>query len=141
MNTLSYEIESATAADLGDETCETRAVHEDVVAALRPSNVTANEAYRLAEVFAALSDPTRVRMVDALARTEELCVCDLCELLGLKQSNVSHQLRLLRSLRLVKNRRAGRNVYYSLDDDHVRDLLRQGLDHVREDAHLSREIR
>jgi Predicted transcriptional regulators len=104
------------------------------VRALRPANLGGWEATRLAELFAALADPTRVRMVDALARADELCVCDLCDLLDLKQSNVSHQLRLLRSLRLVKNRRAGRNVYYSLDDDHVRSLLRQGLDHVREDA-------
>jgi DNA-binding transcriptional ArsR family regulator len=133
MNTLSYGSEALTAAV---EVCDVTAADAAKVAALRPGNLPSRDAARLGEVFAALSDPTRLRLLDALARGGELCVCDLCALLDLRQSNVSHQLRLLRSLRLVKNRRAGRNVFYSLDDCHVSGLLRQGLDHVREEANL-----
>ena len=88
---------------------------------------------RLAETFRALGDPTRVRILDALSRTE-LCVCDLADRLGLSESAVSHQLRLLRSLRLVRSRRAGRLVFYTLDDDHITRLFAQGLEHVREAA-------
>jgi ArsR family transcriptional regulator len=87
---------------------------------------------RLAETFAALSDTTRLRIIEALA-LEELCVSDLCHVLGgLSQSAVSHQLRTLRNLRLVKHRRDGRLVYYALDDDHIRRLFDQGLEHVHE---------
>lgn len=102
------------------------------VAELRKTNLSDADARHLAAIFDALSDPTRLRLLDALSRADELCVCDLCDLLDLRQSNVSHQLRLLRTLRLVKNRRAGRLVFYSLDDDHVRLLLHGGLEHVRE---------
>ncbi|MDV2495141.1 MAG: metalloregulator ArsR/SmtB family transcription factor [bacterium] len=83
----------------------------------------------LAEIFRVLGDPTRVRILHALAASE-LCVCDLAAILGMSQSAVSHQLRLLRSLRLVRHRREGRMVYYALDDDHIEKLLAQGLDHV-----------
>jgi ArsR family transcriptional regulator len=76
-----------------------------------------------------MGDPTRVRLIYALAQ-RELCVCDLAAVLGLSVSAVSHQLRLLRGLRLVKYRREGRLAYYSLDDEHVDTLLRQGLEHV-----------
>jgi DNA-binding transcriptional ArsR family regulator len=114
------------------DVCDVPSIDENRVAALRPGNLPAGDAGRLAEVFAALSDPTRLRMLHALARVDEMCVCDLCALLNLRQSNVSHQLRLLRALRLVKNRRAGRLVFYALDDGHVRRLLCEGLEHVRE---------
>lgn len=86
---------------------------------------------RLAETFKALGDPTRVRLLTALSATD-LCVTDLAALLGLTESAVSHQLRLLRSLRLVRARRDGRQVFYHLDDDHIARLLAQGLEHVRE---------
>jgi len=85
----------------------------------------------LAETFKMLGDTTRVRILDALARTE-VPVCDLAEVLGLTQSAVSHQLRLLRSMRLVKSRRDGRHIYYTLDDDHILGLFEQGLEHVQE---------
>jgi len=85
----------------------------------------------LAETFNALGDGTRVRMLDALSRTE-LCVCDLAKLLDLTESAVSHQLRLLRGLRLVKSRREGRHIYYALDDHHIVKLFQQGLAHVEE---------
>jgi len=87
----------------------------------------------LAETFRVLGDTTRVRILDALARAE-VPVCDLAELLGLTQSAVSHQLRLLRSMRLVKSRRAGRHIYYVADDHHIVRLFEQGLEHVQERA-------
>ena len=83
----------------------------------------------LARTFQALSDPTRVRIISALSHTE-LCVYDLATLLDITHSAVSHQLRILRDLRLVKSRRAGRLVYYALDDDHIHDLFHRGLEHV-----------
>ena len=85
----------------------------------------------LAEIFKVLGDPTRVRILDALS-TAELCVGDLAERVGLTESAVSHQLRLLRTARVVRSRRAGRMVYYALDDRHVVTLFRQGLRHVQE---------
>ena len=85
----------------------------------------------VSEVFKVLSDPTRARIVFALSQTE-LCVCDLAALLNLSDSAVSHQLRLLRSLRLVKYRKVGRLAYYSLDDDHTQRLLLDALEHVRQ---------
>jgi ArsR family transcriptional regulator len=85
----------------------------------------------LAETFKVLGDPTRVRILDALSR-EEVPVCDLAQRLGLTQSAVSHQLRLLRSMRLVRSRRDGRHIYYALDDDHIVKLFKQGLEHVQE---------
>jgi ArsR family transcriptional regulator, lead/cadmium/zinc/bismuth-responsive transcriptional repressor len=100
------------------------------VRAAQPDAVTVE---RLAEIFKALSDPTRVRLLSALA-TAELCVCDLATLLALSESAVSHQLRLLRSLRLVRARRDGRMVFYRLDDDHIVRLLAQGREHAEEGA-------
>ncbi|MFP3897317.1 MAG: ArsR/SmtB family transcription factor [Anaerolineales bacterium] len=84
----------------------------------------------LAQIFKVLADPTRVRLVSLLAE-QELFVGELAELLDMTLSAVSHHLRLLRQLRLVKARRQGRHVYYSLDDDHVKDVYRLGLEHVK----------
>ena len=86
----------------------------------------------LADTFSVLGDPTRVRILDALSHGE-LCVCDLAAVLRLSQSAVSHQLRLLRGLRLVRPRRDGRVVFYSLDDQHIMAIFRQTLQHVEED--------
>ena len=98
---------------------------------LRPRLLGEASVASLAETFRALGDTTRVRMLDALSRAE-LCVQDLADLLGLTQSAVSHQLRLLRAMRLVRTRRDGRLVYYALDDDHIVKLFAQGLEHVEE---------
>jgi len=86
-------------------------------------------ATRLAEIFKALADPSRVRIICALIYTE-LCVHDLATVLGMSQSAVSHQLRSLREKRLVRYRKAGRHVYYQLNDEHIHDLFRRGLEHV-----------
>jgi len=95
-------------------------------ALMRPDTVHA-----LAETFRVLGDPTRVRMLDALSGGE-LCVCDIASLVGLSESAVSHQLRLLRGMRLVRPRRAGRLVYYAVDDQHILELLKQASTHVEE---------
>ncbi len=87
----------------------------------------------LADTFKVLGDVTRVRILDALSR-EDLCVGDLASLVGQSESAVSHQLRLLRSARLVRARRAGRLVFYALDDEHIIELFEQGLRHVEEAA-------
>lgn len=85
----------------------------------------------LAETFRVLGDPTRVRILDAIA-DGELCVCDIASLVGMSESAVSHQLRLLRTMRLVRPRRAGRQVFYSVDDHHILELLRLAGTHVQE---------
>jgi DNA-binding transcriptional ArsR family regulator len=85
----------------------------------------------LADTFRILGDPTRVRIVDALA-AGPLCVHEISERVGISESAVSHQLRLMRSMRIVRGRREGRCVYYTLDDQHVLDLFQQGLRHVME---------
>ena len=85
----------------------------------------------LAETFKVLGDTTRVSILDILSKAE-LCVCDIAALLGLSESAVSHQLRLLRRMRLVRSRREGRRIFYALDDDHIVRLFQQGLRHVEE---------
>jgi ArsR family transcriptional regulator len=86
----------------------------------------------LADTFRVLGDPTRVRILDVLSRGEQ-CVCDIAAAVGISESAVSHQLRLLRGMRLVRPRRAGRQVYYAVDDHHIIELLRQALTHVEEE--------
>ncbi len=89
------------------------------------------ELYRLAELFKIFGNPTRIRILSAL-KSHELCVCDIADLLGMTQSAISHQLRILKQMQLVKFRRDGRTVYYSLADDHVYKILSEGLEHVNE---------
>ncbi len=86
----------------------------------------------LSSTFRAMGDPTRVKILFSLLH-EEMCVCDLAALLGMSQSAISHQLRVLRNLNLVRYRKEGRVVYYSLDDEHIRVLFEQGLEHVKEE--------
>lgn len=96
----------------------------------RPA-LTDASAIALAETFKVLGDTTRVRILDALSRAE-LCVCDIARVVGLSESAVSHQLRLLRGTRLVRTRRDGRQIFYTLDDQHIVGLFEQGLEHVEE---------
>lgn len=107
--------------------------HLDVrsAAARRQQLMTDSTVQALADTFRVLGDPSRVRILDALG-AGELCVCDIAALAGISESAVSHQLRLLRGMRLVRPRRAGRLVYYALDDHHIIELLGQALTHVRE---------
>ena len=90
-----------------------------------------DELYDLAELFKVFGDSTRIKILYALSE-RELCVCDISELIGVSQTAISHQLRVLKGAKLVKYRREGKNVFYSLDDDHVRSIINQGMEHVEE---------
>ncbi len=111
-----------------DSVCQDQIVHVDAVRAVRASMPTPSDIGVTSGLFTALGDPTRLRLMMALA-THPLCVCDLAAALGLSQSAVSHQLRVLRQHGLVKSERDGRRVYYDLDDDHVATLMSQALAH------------
>ncbi len=113
-----------------DECCDDP--HLGKVVQARALLVDDQAAEALANTFKALADPTRVRIVSALNQME-LCVGDLAEALGMSMSAVSHQLRLLRDLRLVKKRRDGKHIYYQLDDEHISTIFSCGLDHISED--------
>lgn len=116
--------------------CEVRCFHPDAIAHARAS-LTDDDTYgRLAGLFGALADPTRAKIVHMLLQ-QELCTCDIAAIVGISEPGVSQHLRVLRSLRLVKSRRAGRFVYYSLDDAHVALLLQVGLTHQRHDQEFS----
>ena len=111
--------------------CEITQVHQGAVDQVRqvlpPDEVLSD----LADLFKIFGDSTRIKILYALLRSE-LCVCDIADLLGLTQSAISHQLRALKSARLVKSRREGKTVFYSLADDHVKAIILQGLEHVSE---------
>ena len=108
-----------------------RMVHRDRVNLARINSVPAHELDRLALTYKVLGDPSRLKIVVALSDVE-MCVCDLAAFTGLTESAVSHQLRRLKDLALVKSRREGQIIYYALDDEHVTKLLNIGLKHVRE---------
>lgn len=114
-----------------DARCDVRAVNEDAVAEVRDARAADHHLAHLAETFQVLASTTRLRLVEALAR-QEFCVCDLAALVEVSESAVSHHLRQMRELRIVRYRKEGRMAYYRLDDGHVADLFRLGLDHVRE---------
>lgn len=111
--------------------CEQVAVHEELVHTVEERLPDDEVLYDLAELFKMFGDSTRIKILYALFASE-LCVCDIAQLLGLTQSAISHQLRILKSGKLVKFRREGKTVYYSLADDHVRSIIGQGMDHVCE---------
>ena len=113
------------------ECCEHHHVHGQVVEEVRRHIPDEDVLYDLTELFRIFGDSTRVRILYALFEAE-LCVCDIAELLGMTQSAISHQLRALKNVRLVRARREGKTVYYSLADSHVRAIIDQGLEHVLE---------
>ena len=115
------------------DSCDVFHLDPAKVATLKRALLGEDSVVPLAETFKVLGDTTRVRILDALARAE-LCVCDIARLFALSESAVSHQLRLLRGMRLVRPRRAGRMVYYTLDDQHIVGLFARGLEHVQERA-------
>ena len=114
-----------------DEVCDLVQIDLSRVRKIRAALVQPEAVQGLADTFSALGDPTRVRILDALSHSE-LCVCDLAAVLRLSQSAVSHQLRLLRGMRLVRPRREGRVVFYALDDQHIMSIFKQTLQHVEE---------
>ncbi len=113
------------------ERCDCEVIHEDIVNQVRKKMPAEESLYDLAELFKVFGDTTRIRILWALDESE-MCVCDIAALLNMTQSAISHQLRVLKQANLVKFRREGKIVYYSLDDEHVRQIFDQGLIHINE---------
>ena len=113
------------------ERCEYIHVHEDIVSKVNETMPDDEILYDLAELFKIFGDSTRIKILYVLFESE-MCVCDLAQLLGMTQSAISHQLRALKQSKLVKYRREGKTVFYSLADGHVRTILDQGMEHVAE---------
>ena len=113
------------------ERCELIHVHEDIVEKVKANMPDEETLYDLADLFRIFADSTRIKILYLLFESE-MCVCDIAQLLGMTQSAISHQLRALKQSKLVKNRRDGKTVFYSLADDHVRTIINQGMDHVTE---------
>lgn len=111
--------------------CSCTVIHEEIVNEIKSNMIREKTTIALAEFFKVFSDPTRLGIIYALSKSE-MCVCDLSALLRVSQSAVSHQLKVLRQSRLVKYRRDGKVVYYSLDDDHIKQVFDQGLAHIEE---------
>ena len=111
--------------------CDCEVIHADVVDAVKKKMPVDNELFDLSDFFKVLGDSTRSKIIWALDE-HEMCVCDLAVLLNMTKSAISHQLRALREANLVINRREGKNVFYSLADDHVRQIFEKGLEHIRE---------
>ena len=122
---------SARAKIIEEDGCQVRVVHLERVEQARKDAISARELERLSLTYRVLGDPNRLKIVMAL-RNVEMCVCDLAAFTGMSESAVSHQLRRLKDLTLVKKRRAGQIIYYALDDECVTGLLDVSLEHVRE---------
>lgn len=126
-NTKRLDLEKSESMDV----CEVDFFDAKKIKVLRKKMRPDSELYQLSEVFSILGDTTRLKVVLALIETE-LCVCDIANFLGITKSAVSHHLRLMRNLRLVRFRRDGKMTYYSLDDHHIENLLKQATDHIEE---------
>lgn len=113
------------------ESCNGNIIHEDIVVRVKDKLPAEETLYDLAELFKVFGDTTRIKIICALFESE-MCVCDLSCLLNMTQSAISHQLRVLKSARLVKFRRKGKVVYYSLDDEHIKHIYDAGLNHISE---------
>ena len=119
-------------AEQGIEVCDSFEVHENLLEIVNRTMPEETELYDLAELFKVFGDSTRIRILFVLFETE-VCVCDLAKALNMTQSAISHQLRILKQNKLVKNRREGKSIFYSLADDHVRTIIAQGREHIEED--------
>ena len=115
----------------GVERCDEHCTHGEIIRQVEPDMPEEEKLYDLAELFKIFGDTTRIRILYVLFEAE-MCVCDIAEVLHMTQSAISHQLRLLKQAKLVKNRREGKTVYYSLADDHVRTIIDQGMEHIEE---------
>lgn len=111
--------------------CDCTSIHEDVVNEVRENMPDDDVLLDVSDIFKVFSDSTRIKILCALMRAE-MCVCDISVLLGMTKSSVSHQLRILKQANLVKYRKDGRVVYYSLADDHVKTIFREGMEHALE---------
>lgn len=114
------------------ERCDCTVIHDDVVKQVQAKMPEEEVLFDLADLFKMFADSTRIRILWALEEAE-MCVCDIAVLLNMTQSAISHQLRILKQGKLVKNRREGKTVFYSLSDEHVRQIFDQGLEHLMED--------
>ena len=113
------------------EVCEELCTHQDILDRVKPDMPDEERLYDLAELFKVFGDTTRIRILYVLFESE-MCVCDIAALLNMTQSAISHQLKILKQARLVRNRREGKTVFYFLDDDHVRTVIGQGMEHIEE---------
>ncbi len=116
---------------MGDECCAYMHVHEEVVKQVKAEMPCEETLYDLAELYKVFGDSTRIKILYVLFAAE-MCVCDIARLLGMSLSAISHQLRILKQARLVRARRDGKTVFYALADDHVRDIIGKGLEHIDE---------
>lgn len=114
-----------------DETCEDTEIHEELLKIVNEKMPDENELCDLAELFKVFGDSTRIRILFVLFEAE-VCVCDLAAALNMTQSAISHQLQILRQNKLLKSRRDGKSIFYSLADDHVRTIIAQGMNHINE---------
>lgn len=133
MNNYSYKKRGAVMEnnERKIENCNGNIIHEDIVVRVKDKLPAEETLYDLAELFKVFGDTTRIKIICALFESE-MCVCDLSCLLNMTQSAISHQLRVLKSARLVKFRREGKVVYYSLDDEHIKHIYDAGLNHISE---------
>lgn len=115
----------------GIECCEITEVHQDLLRIVNETMPSEEELYDLAELFKVFGDSTRIRILYVLFEAE-VCVCDLAATLNMTQSAISHQLKILKQSRLVKSRREGKSIFYSLADAHVRTIISQGMEHIEE---------
>ena len=115
------------------ECCESFELHENLLKIVRETMPEETELYDLAELFKVFGDSTRIRILFVLFEAE-VCVCDLASALNMTQSAISHQLRILKQNKLIKSRREGKSVFYSLADDHVRTIINQGREHIEEET-------
>ena len=113
------------------ECCDVKYIHEAAVQTAREKMPCEQTLKDLADFYKVFADPTRVKLLCVLLETE-MCVCDLAEVLKMTQSAISHQLRMLKQMKLVKNRREGKTVFYSLADDHIQTIISQGMEHISE---------
>jgi len=113
------------------ESCELCHHHEDIVRQVEAEMPCEEDMYDLAELYKVFGDTTRIKILSVL-RLQEMCVCDIADSLSMTQSAISHQLRVLKQMDLVKNRREGKTIFYSLADDHIVGILDWGLEHIRE---------
>lgn len=113
------------------ECCEVTCVHDDAVRMVQKKMPEEERLKELADFYKVFADPTRIKILCVLLESE-MCVYDLAEVLGMTQSAISHQLRVLKQMKLVKNRREGKTVYYSLADGHIQTIISQGMEHITE---------
>lgn len=131
MNICSYEEERFLNLEEKMESCSCNIIHKEVIEKVNDALPADETLYDLAEFFKVFGDSTRIKIICALFESE-MCVCDLAALLGVTQSAISHQLRTLKGARLVRYRRDGKVIYYSLDDEHIKHIFDEGLRHITE---------